>query len=65
MEMHLKKCIIRDHIQYLQRARRKFSTSCVLSHGHIDPPKPGEEYVFMPLELEGQQGLMLIVLGFM
>jgi hypothetical protein len=27
------------------RTRRRFSTSPKAQHGHIDPPKPGEEYV--------------------
>ena len=44
-EIRLKKELIRNHIYTLQSSRRKFSTSCALSHGHIDPPKPGEEYV--------------------
>src|ERR1700722_10325388 len=44
-EIKLKKELIRNHIYTLQSSRRKFSTSCALSHGHIDPPKPGEEYV--------------------
>src|SRR5947208_13517437 len=44
-EVKLKKERIRNHIHALQSSRRKFSTSCALSHGHIDPPKPGEGYV--------------------
>src|SRR6266536_3259762 len=27
------------------RTRRRFSASAPGQHGHIDPPKPGEEYV--------------------
>jgi hypothetical protein len=44
-EMQMKKDLIRNHIHALQTSRRKFSNSCALSHGHLDPPKPGEEYV--------------------
>lgn len=43
----MKKQSIRNHIYTLERARRKFSTSSALSHGHLDPPKPGEEYVYV------------------
>src|SRR2546430_15714264 len=27
------------------RTRRRFSASAATAHGHIEPPKPGEEYV--------------------
>src|SRR5438046_2206630 len=27
------------------RTRRRFSVSAAAAHGHIEPPKPGEEYV--------------------
>jgi hypothetical protein len=42
-EVAVKKNQIRDHIRALELGRRRFSTSPVQSHGHIDPPKPGEE----------------------
>lgn len=45
MEVRMKKDVIRRHIQALEASRRKFSTSPAQKHGHIDPPKPGEEYV--------------------
>ena len=32
------------HISSLS-ARRRFTTSPVAMHGHLDPPKPGEEWV--------------------
>ena len=28
------------------RAKRRFSVSTTAAHGHVEPPKPGEEYVF-------------------
>lgn len=34
---------IRQRIQDLELSRRKFSLSSIQSHGHLDPPKPGEE----------------------
>jgi hypothetical protein len=37
---------IRTHTGDPARARRKFTTSSIQKHGHIDPPKPGEESVF-------------------
>ena len=41
---------------FLQRggyggAARSFSASAVSRHGHLDPPKPGEEWVFSRIEL--------------
>jgi hypothetical protein len=29
----------------LARSRRRFSTTPIARHGHLDPPKPGEEYL--------------------
>lgn len=29
------------------RARRRFSASAITAHGHLTPPKPGEEYEFL------------------
>ena len=41
------------HIQNFMRARRRFCITSVAGHGHIEPPKPGEEYVkFSSRELE-------------
>lgn len=37
------KNVIRQHIRSLELSRRKFSTTSVFNHGHVDPPKPGEE----------------------
>lgn len=34
---------IRQHIRGLEAARRKFTSTPAVTHGHIDPPKPGEE----------------------
>ncbi|OCT45863.1 hypothetical protein CLCR_01765 [Cladophialophora carrionii] len=42
-ELNVKKDQIRSYIRALEMGRRRFSTSPVQSHGHIDPPKPGEE----------------------
>jgi hypothetical protein len=33
------------------RAKRRFSVSAIAAHGHVEPPKPGEEYVFSAFEL--------------
>ncbi len=33
----------RDSVIF-SRARRRFSVSAVAAHGHLTPPKPGEEY---------------------
>ncbi len=38
--------MIRSYLGDLARARRKFTTSSTRKHGHIDPPKSGEELVY-------------------
>lgn len=39
-----------NQIQNLSRSRqRNFSATAFAAHGHIDPPKPGEEYVHTPV----------------
>ncbi|KIW68359.1 hypothetical protein PV04_04312 [Phialophora macrospora] len=42
-QVTVKKNQIRDRIRALELGRRRFSTSPMQNHGHIDPPKPGEE----------------------
>jgi len=54
-EVQMKRESIRNHIYTLERARRKFSTSCALSHGHIDPPKPGEELHVTFIDKDGDR----------
>jgi hypothetical protein len=46
---------IRTHIQDLAQKRRRFSTQAALSHGHIDPPKPGEELYITFIDKEGDE----------
>ena len=41
-----RKELIRTYINDLARARRRFTTSSTQRHGHLDPPKPGEESVY-------------------
>ena len=48
-EMRRKREGIQSYIQQLERQRRGFNTSFTLSHGHIDPPKAGEEYVYLSI----------------
>ncbi|KAK2798112.1 hypothetical protein FQN51_007931 [Onygenales sp. PD_10] len=38
----------RCEMNALTQARRRFSSTPVASHGHLDPPKPGEECVKSP-----------------
>ena len=42
-EIRARKSRLRTHIRALEQSRRRFSTSLQSYHGHIDPPKPGEE----------------------
>lgn len=39
----------------LNRSRRKFTTSTVLNHGHLDAPKPGEEVHVTFITKEGEE----------
>jgi len=43
--IRMRKDAIRQRIQDIALSRRKFSCSTVQRHGHLDPPKPGEECV--------------------
>lgn len=36
-------------------SRRSFSNSSVLQHGHLEPPKPGEEYDLGQFKIVGTQ----------
>lgn len=44
-QIKMRKDAIRQRIQDFELSRRRFSQSAVQQHGHLDPPKPGEEYV--------------------
>jgi len=44
-DLELKRGQIRAKIRMLEFGRRRFTTTPQQMHGHIDPPKPGEEYV--------------------
>jgi hypothetical protein len=46
-----RKDLIRIYLGDLARARRKFSTSSTQRHGHLDPPKPGEESVYVAFRI--------------
>ena len=65
-ELNLRKDRIRTHIRTLELGRRRFATTPVNGHGHIDPPKPGEEYVTFPSrdgrteKLTARPGCMLL-----
>jgi ferredoxin-2, mitochondrial len=42
-DIRARKSAIRNHIRALEKSRRRFSTSPHNAHGHLDPPKPGQE----------------------
>jgi hypothetical protein len=48
-ELEFKKGQIRTQIRMLELGRRRFTTTPSRMHGHIDPPKPGEEYAIAGL----------------
>lgn len=54
-DMRAKKDAIRQHIRALQHSRRRFSVGGVQRHGHIDPPKPGEELHVTIIDKDGEQ----------
>jgi ferredoxin len=54
-EIRAKKSAIQAHIQALEQSRRRFSTSPRCLHGHIDPPKPGEELHVTIIDKDGDE----------
>jgi hypothetical protein len=50
-----KKEAIRHHIRALEDSRRRFSDTAIQEHGHIDPPKPGEELHVTFIDKDGDQ----------
>ena len=50
-----KREVIRNHILDLTQKRRRFSAQTRLSHGHIDPPKPGEELYVTFVDKDGDE----------
>lgn len=42
-EIRARRDTIRHRIRALEHSRRRFGTSPHRAHGHLDPPKPGEE----------------------
>ncbi|EXJ70063.1 uncharacterized protein A1O5_07136 [Cladophialophora psammophila CBS 110553] len=54
-ELGIKKDLIRGHIRSLELGRRRFSTTRVSRHGHLDPPKPGEELKVTFIDKEGDK----------
>lgn len=53
--LRVKKDAIRQHIRALEVSRRKFSGTTTYNHGHIDPPKPGEELHVTFIDKDGDQ----------
>ena len=54
-QIRARKISIRSYIRTLEQSRRKFSTSPPQRHGHIDPPKPGEELHIGIIDKEGDR----------
>ncbi|KAH0563223.1 hypothetical protein GP486_002209 [Trichoglossum hirsutum] len=46
-----------------QRARRRFSVSAVAAHGHVEPPKPGEEIHVTFIDKEGNEHVIEVAKG--
>lgn len=53
--VRVKKEMIRQHTRALEESRRRFSISATQQHGHIDPPKPGEELHVTFIDKDGDQ----------
>lgn len=62
-EIRARKSTIRSHIQALERSRRGFSTSPHSSHGHLDPPKPGEERRVTFIDKDGDESTFEVADG--
>ncbi|KAL6241950.1 mitochondrial matrix iron-sulfur protein [Rhinocladiella similis] len=50
-----KKSQIRSHVRALEKGRRRFSTSPSSRHGHLDPPRPGEELHVTIVDKDGEK----------
>jgi len=55
IDVQAKKDQIRRQIHTLQLGRRRFSTSLSHNHGHLDPPKPGEELHVTFIDKDGER----------
>ncbi|KIV86283.1 hypothetical protein PV11_01901 [Exophiala sideris] len=62
-EMAQKKDQIRRHIRTLEFGRRRFSTSPSNRHGHLDPPKPGEELHVTFIDKDGEKHTFEVAKG--
>lgn len=54
-QLRARKISIRSHIRTLEQSRRKFSANSSQRHGHVDPPKPGEELHIGIIDKEGDR----------
>ncbi|KAK4944371.1 mitochondrial matrix iron-sulfur protein [Elasticomyces elasticus] len=61
--MAQKKDQIRRHIRTLEFGRRRFSTSPSNRHGHLDPPKPGEELHVTFIDKDGEKHTFEVAKG--
>lgn len=55
--------MIRSYLGNLSRARRKFTSSSIQRHGHIDPPKPGEELHVTFIDKDGEKHTFEVATG--
>jgi len=54
-DLNLKRDQIRNHINMLELKRRRFTTISAQRHGHVDPPKPGEELHVTFVDKDGEE----------
>ncbi len=55
LQVQAKRSIIRQRIRALEESRRKFSTTPQQRHGHLDPPKPGQERHVTFIDKDGDE----------
>lgn len=58
-----RRALIRSYLDDLTRARRKLTTSPVRRHGHLDPPKPGEELHVTFIDKDGGKQTFQVAKG--
>lgn len=46
---------VQQHIRALEESRRRFTNGRIQRHGHIDPPKPGEELHVTFIDKDGDE----------
>ncbi|KAJ9656617.1 mitochondrial matrix iron-sulfur protein [Neophaeococcomyces mojaviensis] len=62
-QIRQQKQAIRQRIRNFELLRRKFSYTAARQHGHLDPPKPGEELHVTFIDKDGEEHTFVVAEG--